>query len=380
MVFFSAAVMSCEKTTPGTTDDGTTPEEPELLKPTEGVHAGGYYNGDMYGIGSDNFQLVLAEESVTLNDHVFDGDGRALLVDLNARATEKPVLTAGTYRALLEEPAPGASQDFTFLPGVDLGAWGITGTFVYTKEKGSDSPVYTMVTDGKISIEYKDDLAVIEATVKTDKGEHTFKCVVDLVFTDPSQGGGETPVEPEVPGVEITGMVHGTAEYYGQPYGDTGTDYANWTIRLAEESLDPKTLKGHGKSLQFEVNTDAASRTEIPEGTYKVFTEILPESFVPFSAVPAFIQDGAPLGTWYMELNDKVEVTDALGASSGTVTVARKGGDYTVSFELYDAETKTAFTGNYTGKLEFMDMTQQKAPVAAKGWRSLPARLHRFAK
>lgn len=350
----AAASVSCRKTAaPGDNpdpgpDDGKTPE-----LSTE-VHAGGYYNGDLYATGSDNFILYIADNPVLFEDNAFTGEGTALLVDFNAPATGSPVLSAGTYKALLSEPGEGESQDYTFLPGTDLGSWGIMGTFIYSYRSGSSAPEYLMVDDGTVEVSLSGDIYTVVAEVTASGEEYTFSYTGNITFGKPGEGGDPGDGYDEV---VLDRLTQGTMEYYGQAYGDTGTDYANWTVYLAESTYDLGSLTGSGNVLQMEINTAADQTEAIPEGTYTVFPEIAPESFVPYSIVPAFVQDGYAYGTWYFGFGES-GTENSFGATSGSAEVSRDGDIYTIEFEFVDDELGGRFSGTYRGELQYYDWTE----------------------
>lgn len=347
---------SCDKPSDDNGDD-----TPDVPAESVDVHAGGYYAEDPYGIGSDNFLVYIADNGVTMADYTFSGEGTALLVDFNAPATGKPELSPGVYNALLEESGDGESQDFTFLPGVNMGAWGITGSFIYSKAEGAD-PVYTMVEDGSVEVKlYEDALYQIIAHVKTAGGEYDFEYVGRLEYGDNPSGEDPDPAQ----GKEIEGLVNGEMAYYGQAYGDTGTDYANWVITLSAETFDPVAYEGEGTIMQIEVNTSSKDTEKIPSGTYTVFTVIDGASFVPFSAVPAFLQGTAPYGTWYLDIDSDLNVMDSLGATSGEIEISEKDGVYSISFELEDAENKESFYGSYEGELTYSDYSSASQSAQA---------------
>lgn len=369
----TAVSVSCEKkTVPGDnpdpgSDDGKTPEL------TTDLHAGGYYNGDLYGIGSDNFILYIADNSVRFEDNALSGEGTALLVDFNAPATGSPVLSAGTYKALLSEPEEGESQDYTFLPGTDLGAWGIMGTFIYSCQTGSETPEYMMVEDGTVEVSLAGDIYTVVAEVTASGEEYTFSYTGNITFGKPGEGGDPGDGYEEV---VLDRLTQGTMEYYGQAYGNTGTDYANWTVYLAESTYDLGSLTGSGNVLQMELNTAADQTESIPEGTYTVFPEITPESFVPYSIVPAFVQDGYAYGTWYFGFSESGSET-SFGATSGTAEVSRDGDTYTIEFEFVDDDFGGRFSGTYRGVLQYYDWTESslasvKEPLSRRCGKRLP--------
>lgn len=318
--------------------------------------AGGYYFGDQYAIGSDNAWLILTTGDVTEADYSFSGEGVAVLFDLNMPKTGSPVISEGEYAALLEEPE--GSQDFTFLPGTDMGGYGIIGSFIYKSEDGAAAPSYLMIEDGNIEIAQSGSEYEITASVTAGGEQYAFRYTGAVTLKDPSDGGSGG--EDEYEQIEMTGLTQGEADFYGQAYGDTGTDYNNWTVYLASDEFDFQTFSGGGMMLQLEINTAGDATTEITPGIYTIFETIDPSSFVAFSAVPGFIQNQSAFGTWYID-----DMSPIYGATSGTVEIGKSGDTYTLDFEFRDDEYKGIFRGSYSGKLSYYDGTAAYSPQPA---------------
>jgi len=328
--------------------------------------AGAYYPGDQYGTGSDNIMLALmTDQAVTYRveddygaSYMLAGEGTALWLDINAPLNSGEKVPAGTYTALLEEPGEGESQDFTFLPGTDMGAWGIIGSFIYTLEAGASEPVYTMVEDGTVTVETSGDSYTVIASVTAGGTTYNFK------FKGAIADAKNNPV-PEIPGgggedeyekIVVTGLTIGEMDYYGDAYGDTGTNYANWMILLATNAIS----NGQGPLIQFEINTASSATKAVTPGTYTVFEgDIAASSFVPFSAVPAFIQEASDgsgnyyYGTWYYNAN----MEPAYGATSGWITIEESASGYSIEFEFTDADFGGKVSGSYEGPLLYYDAT-----------------------
>lgn len=161
--------------------------------------------------------------------------------------------------------------------------------------------------------------------------------------------------------VELKNLAQGEMGYYGDAYGLPENDYANWTIYLADETVDLSNLSGTGEVMMIELNTAKNVTTEITPGTYNVMPDRFGPSFVAFTCVPGYLgENGSPYGTWYIK--DKSAKYKAL---SGTVVVAKSGENYTFTFELVDTSTATTMKGTYTGPMEYIDYTKPKAPAKA---------------
>ena len=329
------------------------------------ANAGAYYPGDQWGTGSDNILLaLLADDAYTYRvednygaSYLLTGEGTALWLDLNAPAGSGEKVPAGTYKALLEDPGEGESQDFTFLPGTDMGDWGIVGSFIYTLEAGASEATYTMVEDGTVTVETSGDSYTVLATVTAGGTSYNFKFTGSIADAknNPAIGGGGDDDEYEE--IVLNNLTMGEMDYYGEAYGPTGTDYANWTILLATDAISNE----QGPLIQFEINTASSATTAVTPGTYTVFEgDIEASSFVPFSAVPAFMQEGSSggyyyFGTWYYDAN----LEPTYGATSGWITIEESGSGYSIEFEFTDADFGGKVSGSYEGPLYYYDATAE---------------------
>lgn len=324
--------------------------------------AGGYYFGDQWGTGYDNDYVYFLSGDVQLNGLTFKGNGTALMLDLNLPLTGATTLPAATYTALLSDDQ---DQTYTWLPGTDTGAWGIIGSYVYVCENGT--PSYIMAEEGIVDISLSGSTYTMMADLTAGGKSYQFVYEGPIVLEDGDNAGGGG--DDGYTTVELDGVfTQGEMDYYGQAYGDTGTDYANWTIYLVTDSFDFNTFSGTGHMLQIEVNTASSVTKEITPGTYEIFDVIDASSFVPFSAVPGFTQDGYCLGTWYI-----YDMGALYGATSGTAVIGKEGDVYTIDFEFVDDTYMGIFKGSYTGTLSFYDGTAygssaslQKAGTSAR--------------
>lgn len=201
---------------------------------------------------------------------------------------------------------------------------------------------------------------------------------------DPEQSNPEQPEQPEQPGEgewenHVTSTyTHGFIEFWGQGYEDQPTDVANWCIILGSEGFDYDEWSG-GESIVLELFTTNTSATSVPSGTYTV-EAFLEENYSNFSVGDGFIateenEDGVEesycMGTWYY-----VDGIGEYAATSGSVTVAKDGDNYTVTYNLVDEEYSTQLTGSYKGALEYIDFSDvlslSATKAAVRGGRKLP--------
>lgn len=169
---------------------------------------------------------------------------------------------------------------------------------------------------------------------------------------------GATDAAGEATTVELKNLAQGEMQYWGDAYGIAENDYANWTIYLADATVDLSTLNGTGDVLMLELNTAKAVTTEITPGTYTVMPNRSKANFIAFSCVPGYVSGSTPYGTWYItEKSAKNMLT------SGTVVVAKSGDNYTFTIDLLDQSTNTTFKGSYTGAMNYVNATAQSAQM-----------------
>lgn len=336
---------TCEVTV---TESSTGGDEETVLM----TRAGGYYFGDQWGTGYDNDYVYFLSGNVVQDNVSLSGDGMALWLDLNLPPTGATTVPEGTYIPLLEDDQ---DQSFTWSTGVDMGDWGIIGTFVYICESGG-TPTYLMAEEGTVDISRSGSEYAVTADLTAGGRRFSFTYTGPIPLEDGRNlGGGDDYTTVELDGV----FTHGEMDYYGQAYGDTGTDYANWTIYLAEDTFDFNTFDGTGHMLQLEVNTASSATREITPGTYEIFDVIEEASFVPYTAVPGFTQNGYCLGTWYI-----LDMTPYYGATVGTAVIGREG----------DTTPSTSSSGTTPTKASSGDRTPGRSPFTTARPTAAPPR------
>ena len=169
---------------------------------------------------------------------------------------------------------------------------------------------------------------------------------------------GATDAAGEATTVELKNLAQGEMQYWGDAYGIPENDYANWTIYLADATVDLSTFNGTGDVLMMELNTAKAVTTEITPGTYTVMPNRSKANFIAFSCVPGYVSGSSPYGTWYITENSAKNML-----TSGTVVVAKSGDNYTFTIDLLDQSTNTTFKGSYTGAMNYVNATAQSAQM-----------------
>lgn len=329
--------------------------------------AGGYYCGDQYENGYDNDFLFLLSGNVKEGGVSLAGKGTALWLDLNLPKTGATTLPAEHYIPLLSDDQ---DQSYTWLPGTDMGAWGIIGSFIYSYQEGDAEPQYIMAEQGTVDITLNGSEYTINAVVTAGGKEYKFRYTGAVTLKD-VKDAGDPPAQDytEVDlGKELT---QGYFEFDGDIY-KTGGVSNNWLIYLADKQVNfaSSSLSGPGKIMMLELNTAPSAGKELSEGTYNVLN---PEeiksaaSLAPFTVVPGLVSDNSVYGTWYLATETKGGQFQPLcGAQKGTVSVKKSGQTYTIDFDVTDDDYKISVKGSYTGVPSFYDGTATTSSLSTK--------------
>lgn len=329
--------------------------------------AGGYYCGDQYDNGYDNDFLFLLSGNVKEGGVSLAGKGTALWLDLNLPKTGATTLPAEHYIPLLSDDQ---DQSYTWLPGTDMGAWGIIGSFIYSYQEGDAEPQYIMAEQGTVDITLNGSEYTINAVVTAGGKEYKFRYTGAVTLKD-VKDAGDPPAQDytEVDlGKELT---QAYLEFDGDVY-KTGGVSNNWLIYLADKQVNfaSSPLSGPGKIMMLELNTAPSAGKELSEGTYNVLN---PEeiksaaSLAPFTVVPGLVSDNSAYGTWYLATETKGGQFQPLcGAQKGTVSVKKSGQTYTIDFDVTDDDYKISVKGSYTGVPSFYDGTATTSSLSTK--------------
>lgn len=329
--------------------------------------AGGYYCGDQYENGYDNDFLFLLSGNVKEGGVSLAGKGTALWLDLNLPKTGATTLPAEHYIPLLSDDQ---DQSYTWLPGTDMGAWGIIGSFIYSYQEGDAEPQYIMAEQGTVDITLNGSEYTINAVVTAGGKEYKFRYTGAVTLKD-VKDAGDPPAQDYTEvnlGKELT---QGYFEFDGDIY-KTGGVSNNWLIYLADKQVNfaSSSLSGPGKIMMLELNTAPSAGKELSEGTYNVLN---PEeiksaaSLAPFTVVPGLVSDNSVYGTWYLATETKGGQFQPLcGAQKGTVSVKKSGQTYTIDFDVTDDDYKISVKGSYTGVPSFYDGTATTSSLSTK--------------
>lgn len=330
--------------------------------------AGGYYCGDQYENGYDNDFLFLLSGNVKEGGVSLAGKGTALWLDLNLPKTGATTLPAEHYIPLLSDDQ---DQSYTWLPGTDMGAWGIIGSFIYSYQEGDAEPQYIMAEQGTVDITLNGSEYTINAVVTAGGKEYKFRYTGAVTLKDVKDAGD--PPAQDYTEVDLGNeLTQGYFEFDGDIY-KTGGVSNNWLIYLADSRVDftKQNLVGPGKILMLELNTAPSDGKVLPAGTFNILSPLditSAASLTPFTVVPGLVKnDGSVYGSWYLETDTQGGVFQPLySAQGGTVSVRKTGDTYTIDFDIKDDDYKISVKGSYTGVPSFYDGTAQTTSLSTR--------------
>lgn len=330
----------------------------KVATPYDGIvasSAGAVFMGDQYDIGYDEVFVYLLSGDVRYSDLSLSGKGSALWLDLNLPGTGKAVLPAHHYTALLEDEQ---EQAYTFQTGVDLGDWGVIGSFVY---ENNGKIEYLMVEDGTVDITLDGSTYTVDAVVKSEGKEYKFR-YTGAIEVETYTGGGEggDGGDGEYTTVNLGKLTQARFEYYGDAYGTNGVS-DNWVLYLCDDgvSIGNDGFTGVGDIMMIELDCPVGVKDHIEPGTYPVIppTEATKDALKPFTTVPGLQNaNGYIYGTWYLSSkNEDAVFSGYYGATEGSVTVDKTGDVYSISFEIKDTDYKGIVSGSFEGKASIID-------------------------
>ena len=330
----------------------------KVATPYDGIvasSAGAVFMGDQYDIGYDEVFVYLLSGDVRYSDLSLSGKGSALWLDLNLPGTGKAVLPAHHYTALLEDEQ---EQAYTFQTGVDLGDWGVIGSFVY---ENNGKIEYLMVEDGTVDITLDGSTYTVDAVVKSEGKEYKFR-YTGAIEVETYTGGGEggDGGDGEYTTVNLGKLTQARFEYYGDAYGTNGVS-DNWVLYLCDDgvSIGNDGFTGVGDIMMIELDCPVGVKDHIEPGTYPVIppTEATKDALKPFTTVPGLQNaNGYIYGTWYLSSkNEDAVFSGYYGATEGSVTVDKTGDVYSISFEIKDTDYNGIVSGSFEGKASIID-------------------------
>lgn len=330
--------------------------------------AGGYYCGDQYGTGYDEDFLFLLSGDVKEGGLSLAGKGTALWLDLNLPKTGATTLPAHSYIPLLSDDQ---DQSYTWLPGTDMGAYGVMGSLIYSYQDGDSEPQYIMAEKGTVDITLNGSEYTVDAVLIAGGKEYKFRYTGPITLKDVKDAGD--PPTQDYTVVDLgNGLTQCYMEFDGDIYSTNGVSN-NWLFYIADSQVDfsGTTLVGPGRIVMLELNTAPSAGKVLPEGTYEVLNPANITSaavLTPFTAVPGMVNnDNSVFGTWYLSSEEKGgNFAPLAGATSGTVKVSKSGSNYTIDVNFSDDEYKVQVKGTYTGAPTFYDGTQSTSGSSVK--------------
>ena len=178
---------------------------------------------------------------------------------------------------------------------------------------------------------------------------------------DPNNGGNEDNSDYEIYNTTFT---YGNAGYYGVYYDGQPDNTSNWYIALADDNYDIDNWEGDGYNIILEIFAQGTDSSSLPAGTYTI-EAFEKNEYSAGSLLYGFIAEDEengefPAGTWLFKGDEGIA-----GATSGEVKISVSGGQYTITYNLYDNEYMVNFKGSYKGPLTIYDGTEEVSSTQA---------------
>jgi hypothetical protein len=301
--------------------------------------------GDFYDIGTNNFEMLLYESTMSLNSEGrLTGDGNFLVLDYNAPLTQNSFLTG-------DFTASEYGEANTFIPGLYDDE---SENFYFSIFANSKNNVrtFSLISGGSYKVTSTASGFSITGELLLEDGE-----VIQIEYS------GAVNVEDMRDAEEVKPtLTHGLLYYYGDFYKTTKSN--NLSVYLASASLNFTDTATKGDILALEVNVPLTVTDSLPNGTYNFvnfpqnMTALPISDFVPFTLVPPFYDaDSNEYGSWfYGEENTKKLKT-------GSINVTKTGAkSYQITYEFYD-RFGAKVSGTFNGNLEYTDKTKPASGV-----------------
>lgn len=303
--------------------------------------------GDYYDTQTNNFDLYLLENSlITGDDGKISGNGNMLYLDFYLPITQNS-LSSGNFTLSTE------GESNTFYPGEvyeNDGQYFVVGSRLI-KIENSNSANIELAVDGEFSISKSGSNFTIQGELVLDNEE-----VIAFKFN-----GAVTEQDLREKPVDVNpDLIKGFLLNYGDAYKSGTTN--NFVTYLGSESVNFADSVWTGDVLMIEFNSALSVKDYIPEGTYRVMTELTYSQLVPFSIVLGYTGTGGTnWGTWYFGNSGK----QTKKINAGKMDVSRTDDIYNIQFEFFD-KIGSSIRGTYNGKLSYINATQSVsgAPVA----------------
>ncbi len=295
--------------------------------------------GDYYDIGTNNFEMLLYESSMSFNSEGrLTGDGNFLVIDFNIPVSQNSFMTG-------DFSASETGETNTFIPGL------------YDDESGNY--YFSIIANSTNNIR---SFKLVEGgSYKVTATTSGFKITGELVL----EGGeviqfeyaGNVSVTDEIDNVELNPVLtHGLLHYYGDFYKTSKSN--NFSLYLAEASLNFTDTATRGDLLAMEVNVPLTVTDSLPNGTYNMMTELKTENLLPQTIIPGFYdKEYNEYGSWFYG-EDKTKKL-----KTGAMTILKTGAkSYQISYNFMD-RFGAVVSGTFNGDLEYTDKTKAASGV-----------------
>ena len=165
-------------------------------------------------------------------------------------------------------------------------------------------------------------------TITFQSGEKSYNCSVTV----------DDNILPE--------MTQGDLWYFGDPY-ETGVSN-NFILYLCTAGINMEDLSGNGEVIFLELNTDMAYVDSIPVGVYEM-TTLDTNKFLPFTLVPAYVENDNLWGSWYFGRSTNDIVT-------GSAEVSAINNQYKIEYSLIDYYGNT-ISETFQNNISYHDAT-----------------------
>lgn len=319
-------------------DTEDVPEEPEeptvgpLDKDLENITFTNVDYALYYGqteMGLDNV-LVALSNMQTGSDGLYAGPGQYMQLDLNTMFSGNMIMD-GRY-------AFGGL--FSLTPGYTLENGKVDGTYVIDMDENGNMLI-GLASSGTVTITMTDDYYYeISIDLETEDGyKMTGTFSGEIIFA--ADTGSSTLTDDytaDLSGETNVAQLDSWGDYYG-------CGHINWTLQI-ETTKEDGSFEGFTAGM---IGNGMDETAGLPAGTYEVYSDS--EGYAPFRFMKGYVDyDYLAETGWYTKASDGWTLTGVAPATDGTITVARDGDTYTISFELVD-DARHTFTGTWTGQL-----------------------------
>lgn len=299
----------------------------------------GFNWGDFYDTNTNNFELYLLENGLTLTENrEISGSGTFIYFDFNVPITQNEFNNA-TFTASNE----GVAE--TFYPGQHItynGENHLIGSKLVVRNGSQEQE--TSILSGTFGTFLQGNNLRVDGELITETNE-----VISISFTGPVTLEDKKPV----PEVIVPTLSKGKLLYFGDAYS-SGTN--NFVALLASEAYDFNATQLKGQVLMLEFNTPLSFTNQLPNLRFNTINEIKKENIVAGTLIPGFTtEEGNRWGCWFFT------ETSTLRLKNGFANVTKTGEIYHIEYELYD-RFGSKIVGEYRGTLTFENRVS--APAA----------------